>query len=104
MTDPFKPEKSLVAKTFGQAALNIVPGGLQIKMRDYVFATAVGIIPGTAIYVSVGRGLDTLMAQGLKPQWNLIEHPQVWLPLVLLGVFSGVSAFVSNRYRDKVNS
>ncbi len=84
--------------------VNIVPAVLQMKMRDYIFATAVGIIPGTAIYVSVGRGLDTLMEQGLKPQWNLIEHPQVWLPLVLLGVFSGVSAFVSNRYRDKVHS
>ncbi len=84
--------------------VNIVPAVLQMKMRDYVFATAVGIIPGTVIYVSVGRGFDTLMEQGLKPQWNLIEHPQVWLPLVLLGVFSGVSAFVSNRYKDKVHS
>ena len=82
--------------------VNIVPAVLKMKMRDYVFATAVGIIPGTAIYVSVGRGLDTLMEQGLKPQWNLIEHPQVWLPLVLLGVFSGVSAFVSVRCKDKV--
>ena len=58
-----------------------------------------------------GRGLQAAagsnaaaMEQGLKPQWNLIEHPQVWLPLVLLGVFSGVSAFVSNHYRDKVHS
>ena len=84
--------------------VNVVPAVLQMKMRDYVFATAVGIIPGTAIYVSVGRGLDTLMEQGLKPQWNLIEHPQVWLPLILLGVFSGVSGFVSNRYKDKMHS
>ena len=84
--------------------VNIVPAVLQMKTRDYVFATAVGIIPGTTIYVSVGHGLDILMEQGLTPQWNLIEHPQVWLPLVLLGVFSGVSAFVSNRYRDKVHS
>ena len=84
--------------------VNIVPAVLKMKMSDYVFATAVGIIPGTAIYVSVGRGFDTMMEQGLKPQWNLIENPQIWLPLVLLGVFSGVSAFVSNRYRDKVHS
>ena len=84
--------------------VNIIPAVLQMKMRDYVFATAVGIIPGTTIYVSVGRGLDTLLMQGLKPQWNLIEHPQAWFPLVLLGVFSGMSAFVSNRYKDKVHS
>ena len=29
--------------------VNIVPALLQMRMRDYVFATAVGIIPGTAI-------------------------------------------------------
>ena len=83
--------------------VNIVPALLQMRMRDYVFATAVGIIPGTAIYVSVGRGLDTILDQGLKPQWNLFEHPDIWLPLVLLGTFSGVSALISNRYRDEVH-
>ena len=76
--------------------VNIIPALLQMRMRDYVLATAVGIIPGTAVYVSVGRGLDTILDQGLKPQWNLIEHPEVWLPLVLLGAFSGVSALISN--------
>ena len=84
--------------------VNIVPALLQMRMRDYVLTTAVGIIPGTAVYVSVGRGLDTILDQGLKPQWNLIEHPEVWLPLVLLGAFSGVSALISNRYRDEVHS
>ena len=74
--------------------VNIVPALLQMRMRDYVLTTAVGIIPGTAVYVSVGRGLDTILDQGLKPQWNLIEHPEVWLPLVLLGAFSGVSALI----------
>ena len=83
--------------------VNIVPALLQMRMRDYVFATAVGIIPGTAIYVSVGCGLDTILDQGLKPQWNLFEHPDIWLPLVLLGTFSGVSALISNRYRDEVH-
>jgi uncharacterized membrane protein YdjX (TVP38/TMEM64 family) len=84
--------------------VNIIPALLQMRMRDYVLATAVGIIPGTAVYVSVGRGLDTILDQGLKPQWNLIEHPEVWLPLVLLGAFSGVSALISNRYSDEVHS
>ena len=39
---------------------------LKMRQRDYVFATVLGIIPGTAIYVSVGRGLDTMLSQGLS--------------------------------------
>jgi uncharacterized membrane protein YdjX (TVP38/TMEM64 family) len=83
--------------------VNIIPALLGMKMRDYAFATAVGIVPGTTIYVCVGKGLDTVLGQGLRPQWNLIEHPDVWLPLVLLGTFSAASALISNRFKDEVH-
>ena len=82
--------------------VNIIPALLGMKMRDYAFATAVGIVPGTTIYVGVGKGLDTVLGQGLRPQWNLIEYPEVWLPLVLLGAFSAASALISNRFKDEV--
>ena len=83
--------------------VNIIPALLGMKMRDYAFATAVGIVPGTTIYVSVGKGLDTVLGQGLRPQWNLTEHPEVWLPLVLLGAFSAASALISNRLKEEVH-
>ena len=83
--------------------VNIIPALLGMKVRAYTFATAVGIIPGTAIYVGVGKGLDTVLEQGLRPQWNLIEHPEVWLPLVLLGAFSAASALISNRFKEEVH-
>jgi uncharacterized membrane protein YdjX (TVP38/TMEM64 family) len=83
--------------------VNIIPALLGMKMRDYAFATAVGIVPGTTIYVCVGKGLDTVLGQGLRQQWNLIEHPDVWLPLVLLGTFSAASALISNRFKDEVH-
>jgi uncharacterized membrane protein YdjX (TVP38/TMEM64 family) len=83
--------------------VNILPALLGMKVRAYAFATAVGIIPGTAIYVGVGNGLDTVLEQGLRPQWNLIEHPEVWLPLVLLGAFSAASALISNRFKEEVH-
>jgi uncharacterized membrane protein YdjX (TVP38/TMEM64 family) len=83
--------------------VNIIPALLGMKVREYAFATAVGIIPGTAIYVGIGKGLDTVLEQGLRPQWNLIEHPAVWLPLVLLGAFSAASALVSNRFKEEIH-
>ena len=83
--------------------VNIIPALLGMKMRDYAFATVVGIVPGTTIYVGIGKGLDTVLGQGLRPQWNLIEHPEVWLPLVLLGAFSAGSALISNRFKEEVH-
>jgi uncharacterized membrane protein YdjX (TVP38/TMEM64 family) len=83
--------------------VNIIPALLQMRLRDFALATAVGIIPGTAIYVGVGKGLDTVLERGLSPQWNLVEHPEVWLPLVLLGAFSAASAVISNRYKQEVH-
>jgi len=82
--------------------VNIIPALFQMRIRDFALTTAVGIIPGTAIYVGVGKGLDAVLEQGLSPQWNLIEHPEVWLPLVLLGAFSAASALISNRYKEEV--
>jgi len=82
--------------------VNIIPALFQMRIRDFALTTAVGIIPGTAIYVGVGKGLDAVLEQGLSPQWNLIEHPEVWLPLFLLGAFSAASALISNRYKEEV--
>ena len=81
--------------------VNIIPALLKMRQRDYVFATVLGIIPGTAIYISVGRGLDIMLSQGLSPQWNITESPEVWVPLVLLGIFFALSTLISNRHKKE---
>ena len=81
--------------------VNIIPALLKMRQRDYVFATVLGIIPGTAIYVSVGSGLDKMLSQGLSPQWSITENPEIWAPLVLLGIFFAVSTLISNRQKKE---
>ena len=81
--------------------VNIIPALLKMRQRDYVFATVLGIIPGTAIYVSVGSGLDTMLSQGLSPQWSITENPEIWAPLVLLGISFAVSTLISNRQKKE---
>lgn len=78
--------------------VNILPALLSMRPRDYLFATLIGIVPGTAIYVAVGRGLDTILMAGDKPDWNLLQSTEVWLPLVLLGSFTAVSAVLKSRH------
>jgi uncharacterized membrane protein YdjX (TVP38/TMEM64 family) len=79
--------------------VNILPALLSMKPRDYLFATLIGILPGTTIYVAVGRGLDTILTAGDEPDWNLLQSPEVWLPLVSLGSFTAVSAILKSRYQ-----
>ena len=79
--------------------VNILPALLAMKTRDYLFATLIGIFPGTAIYVAAGRGLDTILTAGDEPDWNLLQSPEVWLPLVLLGSLTAVSAVLKSRHQ-----
>jgi len=79
--------------------VNILPALLSMKPRDYLFGTLIGILPGTAIYVAVGRGLDTILTAGDEPDWNLLQSPEVWLPLVLLGSFTAVSGVLKSRHQ-----
>lgn len=68
--------------------VNIVPALLGVPFRIYVITTFVGIIPGTAVYASVGNGLGAFIDAGKMPDLNLILNPEIFLPLVGLGLLS----------------
>lgn len=64
---------------------NIAPALLGAKFREYVIATAVGIIPGVVAYTSVGSGLGATFAAGEDP--NLAVIAKNMLPaLAALGL------------------
>lgn len=71
-------------------ALNIVPGVLGVKLRDYVLATFLGIIPATFVYVSIGNGIDAVFEAGERPTLSgVLLKPEIILPiagLVLLAL------------------
>jgi uncharacterized membrane protein YdjX (TVP38/TMEM64 family) len=68
--------------------VNIAPALLGVKTRDYVAATALGIIPGVFVYTSVGAGLGAVLDAGGTPNLSLAARPEVWGPLVGLGLLS----------------
>ncbi|MGC8536360.1 MAG: TVP38/TMEM64 family protein [Rhizomicrobium sp.] len=68
--------------------INLVCALLDVPFPTFVMATFVGIIPGTAVYASVGSGIGTLIAQGRKPDLNSALTPQVLAPLVALAVLA----------------
>ncbi len=69
--------------------LNIVPGLVGMRLRNYVWATLLGIIPGAFVYVWVGAGAAHTLRHGgeVSPQ-ALVLQPQVLGPLLGLALLA----------------
>lgn len=80
--------------------VNLAPALLGVGLRTFTIATAIGIIPGTFVYASVGGGLGATLAMGDEPDFGIIFHPQILLPLVALGLLSLVP-IVWRRFHKK---
>ena len=69
-------------------AVNIVPALTRMPFRQFMGATCLGIIPGTVLYISVGRGFDYILAAGKTPDLGVLTSSKILLPLVGLGALS----------------
>ena len=81
--------------------VNIVPAFTDMKLSRYVLATAIGIAPGTTVYVSIARGLDHIMAAGQTPDLSLLTSPQIILPFVGLGLLALLPVILKARSEKK---
>ena len=69
-------------------AVNILPAFSSMRLAPFIGATTIGIIPGTSVYVAVGRGFDHLLAQGKTPNLAALNTPHIWLPLAGLALLA----------------
>ncbi|HEY9080642.1 TVP38/TMEM64 family protein [Magnetovibrio sp.] len=68
--------------------VNLVPALLDVRLRTYVVATFLGIIPGTFVYAHVGAGLGAVFDSGGEPDLGVIFQPAVLLPILALAALS----------------
>lgn len=68
--------------------VNLVPAFLGVPLRTYVLGTFFGIIPGSAVYCSVGNGLGAVFDSGGQPDLGIIFQPEILGPIVGLAVLS----------------
>jgi len=80
--------------------LNIVPAFFPITTRTFATTTFLGIIPGTAVYASIGAGLDKVFDQGRSPDLGMLRDPNLYLPLLALAALSLVPV-VWSRLRTR---
>ncbi len=68
--------------------MNIVPAFSRMSLIAFLGATCLGILPGSAVFVSVGRGLDHILAAGQTPDVEILRSPAILGPLAALGLMA----------------
>ena len=68
--------------------VNLVPAFLGVSVGHYVLGTAIGIIPGSLVYASVGDGVGAVLEAGRDVDLGIIFEPRFLLPIVGLGVLA----------------
>jgi uncharacterized membrane protein YdjX (TVP38/TMEM64 family) len=65
--------------------VNLVPALVGVRLSTYVLATALGIVPATLIFASLGNGLGTVVDQ---PDPAIALQPGVLIPIVGLALLA----------------
>ncbi len=73
--------------------VNLVPAFLGVSLRTYAIGTFVGIIPGSAVFCSVGNGLGAVFDAGGTPDLGIIFQPKILGPIIALAILSLVPIF-----------
>jgi uncharacterized membrane protein YdjX (TVP38/TMEM64 family) len=68
--------------------VNIVPALTSMRLGTFLLATFIGITPGTAVFISVGRGFDHILAAGQTPDLAVLTSAAIIIPLFGLGVLA----------------
>lgn len=70
--------------------VNLAPAFLGVRPLTFIWTTALGIVPGTVVFTSVGAGLGEVIDRGEQPDLGLIYEPHVLLPLLGLALLSAL--------------
>ena len=65
--------------------VNLVPALIGVKLRIYVLATFLGIMPGSFVYAGIGNGLGSVVEE---PDPHLLLRPSVFLPIAGLAMLA----------------
>lgn len=79
--------------------LNLAAALAHMRARPFIIATAIGLLPATIVFCSIGSGLDSVLASDTPPGLDIVLQPRLLLPLLAL---SGLALLpVIRRHRRR---
>lgn len=82
--------------------VNLAPAFLGVPLGTFVIGTAIGIIPGTAVYAIFGSGLGSVLDEGEEISLSGVITPQILIGLVGLAVLALVPVVYKHFKRQGV--
>jgi len=80
---------------------NLAPAFLNVRFRNFLWTTLFGIIPGTAVFASIGAGLGEVLDQGKAPDLGVIFAPHILGPLLGLAVLASLPVVFRKLRRQR---
>ncbi|WP_370313258.1 TVP38/TMEM64 family protein [Sagittula sp.] len=63
---------------------NLLPALVGVRFRNYVFTTALGIVPGAIVFAWIGVGVGEVFDRGETPDLSILWEPHVIGPILAL--------------------
>jgi uncharacterized membrane protein YdjX (TVP38/TMEM64 family) len=79
---------------------NLAPAIVNVRLRNFIWTTFVGIAPATTVISSVGAGLGEVLDRGAEPDIGVIFQPHVLLPLLGLATLASLPVIL-RKIRDR---
>jgi len=78
----------------------ILPTIFNVKVKNFFFATLVGIIPQIFLTVSIGSGLENIIEQSMEiPSIvEIIISPEIYIPLILFFILLLSTIFIRKKF------
>lgn len=73
---------------------NLVPALVGVKFWNFVWTTALGIIPGGIVFTSIGVGLGEVFDRGESPDLSLLWAPHIIGPILGLAALAALPIVV----------
>jgi len=88
------------------ALQNVLPVIFSMKIKNYFFATLLGIIPSVFLVASLGAGVGNFINKSNSISWiGLIKDPEIYFPILifilLLILASLINKFLFNKQSTK---
>lgn len=94
-----------LAPVFPFFVVNIAPALFKVRLRTYVAATFIGILPGTFAFSWLGQGVDSVLtaarSAGQEAQLRDLVTPQITLAFVLLALVAAIPVIVRHVRRRR---
>ena len=64
--------------------LNLAAALTLMKLRPFLAGTALGLLPTTLVFTSIGSGIESVLTRDTPPGLDIILQPRILLPLLAL--------------------